>query len=276
MAFSTNVTSSGQPWDDTWSAELGSFLAGFTPTAANTSQWAANWRAASRSAYQPATRFFAGSYSYNTNTAPFTAGARAYFWIFHPAAPQGEWLLLTTPSWTWPAGSAFDPFTTTWTSTDATQAIVGQVPSVSGNLTSAAVLNSPLPPLTFAAWQALFFTSTELANAAVSGAAADPDQDGASNLSEYAAATSPRRASSRPAPVTVFLHAENGQSFAAASLLRSTRVTGYSWQAQAGNDLSGWSAPVATLTEFPWAWTVRRTDSVSIAPTGFFRFRLVP
>ena len=29
--FSTNLTSTGQPWDDTWVAELGSFTGSFTP-----------------------------------------------------------------------------------------------------------------------------------------------------------------------------------------------------------------------------------------------------
>lgn len=276
VAFSTNLTGTGQPWDGTWTAELGSFTAGFTPTAANTASWAAAWQAASRSVYQPTTRYFGGTFVYESNTPPFTAGARAYFWLFNPKAPQGEWLLLTNPAWTWPAGSPFDPFPVTWTSAEATQAIVGQVPGPSGNLTSAAVLNSPLPVLTFAAWQSLYFTPAELGNPAISGPAADPDQDGAGNLAEYGAGTLPRQAQSFPPPPDSFLHPDNGQTFGAARLHRSTRITGYTWQAQAGTTLSGWTSGTVTLTDLPWEWTVRHPGPVSTSPAGFLRFRLVP
>lgn len=276
VAFSNNLSSTGQPWDGTWSAELGSFLPGFTPTAANTNQWGVNWRAASRSAYQTSTRYFAGSYSYTAHTAPFTAGARAYFWIFQPAAPQGQWLLLTTPSWTWPAASPFDPIITTWITTDATEAVIGQVPSANGNLTSGPVLNSSLPPLPFNAWQALYFTSSELTQAGISGAAADPDQDGSPNLAEYGAGTQPRLASSFPPPVILYWRGENGIRYAAAQLSRSSRVTGFTWQSEASNDLSDWNAPIVNLTDLPWICTVRRMEPLSNAPQGYFRFRLTP
>ncbi len=276
VAFSTNVTSTGQAWDDTWVGELGSFTPGFTPTAANTASWAAAWQAASRSVYQPTTRYFGGSFVYQTNPAPFPAGARAWMWLFNPHAPQGEWILLTNPAWTWPAGSPFDPFPVTWTSADASQAVVGLIPGPSGNLTSAAVLNSPLPALSFAAWQSLYFTPAETANPAISGPEADPDEDGAANLAEYAAGTLPRRASSFPRPVDSFLHPENGLAYGAARLYRSTRSAGFSWQAQAGHDLSGWTGGTVTLTLQPWEWTVRHSEPVSAAPVGFLRFRLSP
>lgn len=46
--------------------------------------------------------------------------------------------------------------------------------------------------LTFAAWRALHFTPAELENPALSGATADPDQDGHDNYQEYLADTDPR------------------------------------------------------------------------------------
>ncbi len=274
--FSTNLTSTGQPWDDTWVAELGSFTGGFTPTAANTPQWAAAWRAASRSVYQPVTRYFGGSYNYDTNVAPFLTGTQAYLWLFHPGAPQGEWVLLTHPSWTWPAGSPGNFFPLTWASTDASQAVVGQLAAPGWDLKSAAILNSPLPVLTFTEWQPLYFTAGELANPALSGSNADPDGDGGSNLMEYAAGSLPRRATSFPAPAQIFLHPEDTPTHAAARLFRSTRLTGYTWQAQASEPLSGWNGTPVTLTDFPWEWTVRYPTPLSTTTRGFLRFRLAP
>lgn len=276
LPFSVNLTSSGQPWDDTWVAELGSFTGSFTPSAANTATWAASWRAASRSVYQPTTSYFAGSYSYNSNTAPFLTGTRAFLWLFNPNAPQGEWILLTNPAWTWPAGSPFDPFTTTWASSDASEAVVGQLAAPGWSLKSSSIMNSALPALTYEEWRSLYFTSTEINNPATSGPSADPDGDGFPNLNEYAAGCLPRRASSFPPPVAVLLHPANGQLYGAARLHRSTRPAGYIWQAQASDGLSGWSFGTTTLAELPWEWTVRQNDPVSARPRGFLRFRLQP
>ena len=278
LPFSTNLTSTGQPWDDTWVAELGSFNGSFTPTSSNTATWAASWRAASRSSYRPATGYFAGSFSYDTNSAPFLAGVRAYLWLFNPHAPQGEWILLTNPAWAWPAGSPFDPITTTWASSDATLAVVGQRAAPGWSLKSTNVLNSPLPFLTFADWQALYFTPTEISDWTISGLYADPDNDGSPNYNEFAAGTLPRRATSFPPPVEVFLHLENGQLYGAAKFYRSTRLRGITWQAQAADALSGsgWNSNTITIAEFPWEWTVRRSESTGVSPRGFLRFRIHP
>ncbi|MDB6070372.1 MAG: hypothetical protein JWL81_1543, partial [Verrucomicrobiales bacterium] len=186
LAFSTNLTSAGQAWDDGWVAELGSFQNGFIPTAANTADWAGKWRAASRSVYSVGSRYFGGSYVYESNPPEFPVGRQAYLWIFSPLAPQGEWLLLTNSAWTWPQGSPFDFFPVTWGSPQATQAVVGQLAAPGWDLKSAAVVGRALPPLPFSAWTALYFTTMELANQNLSGPAADADGDGFSNFLEYA------------------------------------------------------------------------------------------
>jgi hypothetical protein len=56
-------------------------------------------------------------------------------------------------------------------------------------------------PQSFASWQALKFTSSELANSAISGPNADPDHDGVSNLMEYALGLEPKSFSASGLPV---------------------------------------------------------------------------
>lgn len=275
LAFSTNLTSTGQAWGDTWVAELGAFQSGFTPTAANTADWAANWNAASRSVYSASTGYFGASYIYATNPPQFPAGGRAYLWIFAPDAPQGQWILLTSSSWTWPVGVEFD-FPVFWDTSQATQAIVGQLAAPGWDLKSAAVANSPLPRLSFDDWRKLYFTTAELADAAVSGPNADADGDGSSNLREYASGTQPRRAVSVPGAAEVFLTTSGGQTYAAARLTRSSRVLGYTWRAEVADDLINWTTNVTGITDLPWEWTVRRVVTVTAQPRGFFRFSLVP
>ena len=277
LPFSTNLTSTGQPWDDSWVAELGSFTGAFAPSAANTTAWAAAWRAASRSVYQPGTGYFAGSYSYNTNTAPFLTGTRAHLWLFNPQAPQGEWILLTNPAWTWPAGSAFDPFTTTWASFDATQTVVGQLAAPGWSLKSASVLNSKVPALTFPEWRALYFSQAEISDAGVSGFNADPDRDGASNFIEYGSGSLPRRASSFPSPSEIIFPVANSQTYFGARHHFSTRITGYQWSAQADEGGNEWAHSLIELSNLPWEYSVRWRNPVGIKSgsfqnKGFIRF----
>ncbi len=52
----------------------------------------------------------------------------------------------------------------------------------------------------FAGWQAIHFSSEELALPVISGPNADPDADGLGNLMEYALGSDPRASSSAPAP----------------------------------------------------------------------------
>ena len=55
-------------------------------------------------------------------------------------------------------------------------------------------------PLTWEAWRQAHFTPAELANTAISGAGADPDSDGSSNLCEYTFGTEPKNSRSARFP----------------------------------------------------------------------------
>lgn len=277
LPFSTNLTSTGQAWDDGWVAELGSFQNGFMPTAANTADWAGKWRAASRSVYSVGSRYFGGTFVYESNPTDFPTGRRAYLWIFSPMAPQGEWLLLTNPAWSWPQGSPFDFFPVNWASSQATEAVVGQLSGPGWDLKSGSVTGRALPPLPFSAWLGLYFTTTELANQGLSGPDADADGDGFSNFLEYAGGTLPRKVASMPKRPEPFLLESEGAVYGAARWPRSTRVQGFIWGARVADDLSGGPAGgLSVVSNLPWEWTVRRLFPVTEKPRGFFRFSLEP
>ena len=59
------------------------------------------------------------------------------------------------------------------------------------HLRTANVGNQPLPSLTKSTWQATVFTPGQIANNAISAWSADPDNDGHSNLLEYALGGAP-------------------------------------------------------------------------------------
>lgn len=194
----TNLTSTGQPMDAQFRFELGVFINGFTPTAANTSQWAANWRSTQRIRYNPSTgvRQFNAEFTVEDNDTPFNVGAAAYLWGFRGNAASSEWILIRNTAWSWPAPNPFSPFPLAWNAADAANpaggvVILGSV-IASGSphlMRSAAVTNSAPPTTSWAVWQ-----SDELDGVALNGPNDDADGDGISNLIEFAFGTAPKTA----------------------------------------------------------------------------------
>lgn len=88
---------------------------------------------------------------------------------------------------------------------------------------------------TFGQWKARYFTSTELADASVSGDNADPDADGFSNYQEYVSGTDPRDVRSR---LQVDSTAWVGGPGSGAQI-RFTAVAGRSYTVQYRDSLSG-------------------------------------
>jgi hypothetical protein len=113
------------------------------------------------------------------------------------------------------------------------------------------------------AWLADHFTPAELANPAISGDDADPDDDGRTNLEEFQFQSDPRDSSSRPAQPTASIGDQI--EFALPFPLGSHACAPVF---EAGNDLEIWTPlPGDAATEFD------RTHSAT-SPTGTVRFRL--
>ena len=204
-----NRTSAGIPLDGQFSFELGVFATSFTPTAANTDQWAANWYSASRTTYDASTKRYFSSFTPTDNVSPFTVGRPAYIWGFRGDASSSEWILFRAPSWTWPSADGAPSPTVTWFAKDADPTIVGSPGTVivgsinlSGSpflMQTAAITNSAPPSTSWSQWQDLTLSGQTL-----NGPNDDPDHDGVPNLLEFVFGTTPLTAGApTPTPLTV-------------------------------------------------------------------------
>lgn len=101
---------------------------------------------------------------------------------------------------------------------------------------SSVILNgTPAETLTLSSWQALYFSTDELKNPAISGDDADPDLDRFSNRQEFASGTDPRKAGS-------FLRIEStrlAEGAAGGIKIRFEAVAGKSYTIQYRDALSG-------------------------------------
>ena len=190
-AFSIHQQSDGSPLDDSFIFELGAFAEGFTPTADNVTEWAANWRAAQRAPYNPNTQTVSGSFVIETNASPFSTADQGYLWALSLDHPQ-EWILLTNTSWKWPSvGGAAPPVS--WTIQNADTVLLGQT-NPDGTpffLQMGTVpVSTPTPWITGDQWRSENFTTTQITDG-TAGWLNDPDGDGKSNLDEMAAGTNP-------------------------------------------------------------------------------------
>ncbi|MCW1914642.1 hypothetical protein OJ996_13730 [Luteolibacter sp. GHJ8] len=233
-----NLSSAGVPMDGGYRFELGVFAAGFTPTAANTAQWSANWSAAQRVVYNGTTRVFTGVYTVTSNAAPFTVGANAYVWGFGGRAGN-EWILFRAPSWIWPAPNPIDPFGLDWNAKDATQVIVGNI-HASGSpflMQASAVVSSVPPSSTYAQWR-----NEELSGVALNGPEDDADGDGIKNLLEFVFGTRPLTLDALPPIGTTMV----GGSIQLTVPRRLDRTASVALETSTG--LSGWTSAISGVT----------------------------
>ena len=90
----------------------------------------------------------------------------------------------------------------------------------------------------FSAWRRLAFSDAELADLAVSGEAADPEQDGVPNLMEYGRGIDPHRAD--PAGLAIAPRTLNGLAGVEASSEFSVVADDLLWGWSASEDLRSW------------------------------------
>lgn len=251
--------------------ELGVFTGGFVPTVSNRDQWAANWLAAQRVDYNPATGVFSGTFAVTSNSAPFSLNKRAYLWGFTPAYAHGEWILAGDPSWKWPAPDPLNPNDLFWDIAQATDVLAGSVNSSDPPfvLRTESIPVSPPPLTTWSQWRA-----SELADEILNGPCDDPDGDGSTNAEEYAHATDPLRAGSVARVVPTVVTAGSDKYFALFIPRRPDRAltseVGLSLQ------LSSWdwaSANTVVVSQTIDGWTVRDGLAMGQRPAGFLRVR---
>ncbi len=150
--------------------ELGSF-GSFTPTAENADEWGEHWSSADATEYSEVVGGFSSVFSYGESFQ----GA-VYMWL---ADYRGNWILLTSPAWTWPDLTIPVEFPRLFETTDdRTVAVVGEV--ILGSATEhlrSELVSAPAFSGIFGGW---------LQERGLSDGSGDADGDGFSNLEEFA------------------------------------------------------------------------------------------
>ncbi len=127
------------------------------------------------------------------------------------------------------------------------------------------ITNDDVAPPTYSTWAAAAFSATDLLNPAISGANADPDGAGLTNLMRYALDLSPRGPVSSPASVTI-----TATTPATVAVPIRAVASDIRYEVQSSTDLVAWTT-VATYT----ANGTKRTEIATVAvPTGAARYFL--
>lgn len=267
LLFQNNTESSGTSLTSEWEFHLGYFESGYIPTAGNTDSWADNWTSVDSVRYFELGSRFSATYSSDGSAT----GQRGYIWGLNRSSPTNEWILVSDPSWDFPAvggGVVFSALD--WGVEDASLVVVGTVNANDIHMETAAVIGNP-PFLSYEDWQQLHFSEAQNAAGLVVGEEEDPDGDGAPNLLEYGLGTSPVTAGSFPSLEQAF--DINGLHLITVRFARQVDVT---LLPQVSGDLSIWDSGESSLTilEFSDSTLIFRDDSV--ASPRFARVQVLP
>ncbi|HSI20187.1 MAG TPA: PEP-CTERM sorting domain-containing protein [Verrucomicrobiae bacterium] len=139
--------------------ELGVFNSGFTPTAGNVNEWAANWSVANQGGPTGTATWiddggdtgFTGSGRITVLSAPFTGNTQMYLWGYDSkAAGSRQWILLSNTAWL-VSTDISAPVSSNFTVNGSTSAVLGGVSNAGATLQSALVNVSAVPePATYA------------------------------------------------------------------------------------------------------------------------------
>ena len=119
----------------------------------------------------------------------------------------------------------------------------------------------------FDAWRFENFSGSELADAATSGDAADPDGDGLANLVEYALDFEPNKADARPASVSEI------DDYLTISHTKNPAATDITWAAEVTGNFTNWQAALI-LTDTSTAFTARDTVLISNSERRFLQLKI--
>lgn len=275
-----SCTSAGpaQLLDGSFTFQVGAFFengaAGWVPAAGNTAQWADHWLAADSAAYNESFRTFTGACVVD----PVFVGRRGYIWGFGGAGNEDEWILITDPGWVFPAAGSGRAFPSSWQTSGATVAIVGDINTAPGapiHLQTEGVAAAALPLIPSGQWLGMHFTAAELSNSSVAGWSADADGDGLSNLLEMAIGSAPRRPSMERLPETGFLEIA-GQYYLSLDVQRAPNVD-VSYGAEVSSDLKIWQSGAGSVTvvsEDASSLLVRDNMPFHQAPSRFMRLKV--
>lgn len=132
--------------------------------------------------------------------------------------------------------------------------------------------------LAYGEWQTTHFTADEIADASISGPAADPDHDGVNNLLEYAFGLDPLSASRAGLP-SVSATRVDGADYLSITFTRSKTSGDLVYTIEASNDLATWTALTPaeqTVVDHGESETVVARDSVAVGavPRRFLRVKV--
>ena len=218
--------SEGQLLDSSWVFYLGYFSNTFAPTRQNQSQWAANWVTLDIAEYDPAISQFEAVWSNDGASS----GNLGYIWGLNRSHPNNEWILMTNDSWIVPLNSELIP-DVNWETSNASVFVVGNQAEEQIFVTEKTVGEPPL--LIGSQWLAWMFEPTEQNDPQVGGWDADPDNDGLSNLAEFAFGTKPQVADT----VQIEVMIEEGVFKFRSPKVRQVAV---SYQGQVSSELINW------------------------------------
>lgn len=264
-----NLASTGARMDGQMVFELGVFVSGFTPTAANVSQWSANWRRAQMAFYNGELAYFTGAHPVTSNAAPFISGTKGYIWGHDGQCTNGETILMSAPAWTWPTQNPLE-LPANWTTSGATQFVTRQG-NGNGYQMQSAKISAPLPVTSWAEWRARIFNAAQLADPNVSGPQADPDFDGVVNLAEFALGGHPLLAGGTQGRVTPGIASDGTRDRFTITITKRCDRTIH-WSAQASLNLQNWPAgSTTTLVETAEILTARENLTVPSSSRVFLR-----
>jgi hypothetical protein len=139
-----------------------------------------------------------------------------------------------------------------------------------------------LPDLDFTAWQAAYFTPTQLADPSYSGRNADPDGDGLSNFLEHAHGLDPLRRDAADALAITLENDGAAGPFLTLRYRRNPGAVGLSFHVDTSGDLPAWTPDNAMPIGSPLfnsdgseTVTLRDIASPSDADKRFIRLRII-